>query len=170
MPLKTLPSASTNLPSKFERFLLIVHYKEPHNCSSASVREGSSSRRQYVRVVCFRQCASKTKGEQKRVSFLWCWAFTAFKEKPNITQTIDFLNFKAESFLCLCLLNVFVCVFLCGCEVLISVFSLISSLCYSPGKLDSPTHWPHGPPWKTKSLWVAKCICHTDQHTHTHTQ
>lgn len=47
------------------------------------------------------------------------------------------------------------CLFMAECLFFFSL-SLISSLWYSPGKLDSPTHWPLGRPWKTKSLWVAK--------------
>lgn len=38
---------------------------------------------------------------------------------------------------------------------------------YSPGKLDLPTPWPPGPPWMTKSLWVAPRT-HTNTHMHAH--
>lgn len=38
---------------------------------------------------------------------------------------------------------------------------------YSPGKLDSPTRWPPGPPWMTKSLWVSPHM-HANTHMHAH--
>lgn len=38
---------------------------------------------------------------------------------------------------------------------------------YSPGKLDSPTRWPPGPPWMTKSLWVSPRM-HGNTHMHAH--
>lgn len=37
----------------------------------------------------------------------------------------------------------------------------------SPGKLDSPTRWPPGPPWMTKSLWVSPRM-HGNTHMHAH--
>lgn len=56
-----------------------------------------------------------------------------------------------------------------------SFFPPVSSLWYSPGKLDSPTRWPLGPPWKTKSLWVAsffffaQILIYSHNHAHFHT-
>lgn len=38
---------------------------------------------------------------------------------------------------------------------------------YSRGKLDSPTRWPPGPPWMTKSLWVSPQM-HANTHMHAH--
>lgn len=93
---------------------------------------------------------------------------TTLKVERAQHQTTDLLTFSSENLLRLFLFSL-PCLFLLSMAVYDWCFffslSLVSSLWYSPGKLDSPTHWPHGPPWKTKSLWVAKYICHT--HTHT---
>lgn len=113
-------------------------------------------------VACFKKCVQR---EKENTCLCAVSRFHDLRSWKSPTLHTVLINWK---FFWLFTLVFF---FLCGCLPLMPYFSflsLFSSLWYSPGKLDSPTHWPHGPPWKTRSLWVAKYICSTHSLTHTH--